>query len=53
MQIENFKSKILDMELLEETYLADREKLAELYSMGVIDESGRHIIKRRDEEMKE
>ena len=53
MQIENLKAKISDMEVLEQAYLQDSQRLAELYDKGVIDESGVMVVKKRDEEMKE
>ena len=53
MQIENLKAKISDMEVLEQSYLEDRDKLSILFEKGIIDDKGCIINKRRDEEMNE
>ena len=52
MQIENLKAKISNMEILEQSYLEERDKLSTLFDKGIIDESGCFICKKREKRNK-
>ena len=50
-KLKNLKDKVSDMEILEQSYLEDRDELETLFDRGLIEESGCLISKKRDEEM--